>query len=152
MMRALLALLALSFLAACGGGGSVVSESRAQSTSQTVHQIHAIVRPDASGRWFVQNDADHAPVGIVGVTQTSEYLEVLLDRTYSHAGVVQVTLDDDFNGFYTVGSNLGLSALRIRIKSAGVQINPANIYSYAPVTPGSGNLWVSATMVQRTPF
>ncbi len=113
-----------------------------------MHQLHGIVRPDASGKWYVQNDVDHAAVGIVGVSQTNEYLEVLLDRAYSHAGTIQVTVDDDFNGTCTAGSNLGLSSARVRIKCNGVQIDPANVYSYAPVR-GSGNLWVNVTMVQR---
>lgn len=113
-----------------------------------MHELRAIVRPDASGTWFIQNDVDHAAIGIVSVSQTAEYIELVFDRTYSHAGTVQVTPDDDFNGFFTVGSNLGLSALRIRLKANGVQINPSTVYSYGP-TLGGGNLWVNVTMVQR---
>lgn len=135
-------------LAACGGSGDIGTPSQAQPVAQTVHHLHGIVRPDADGRWYVQNDVDHAPVGIVSVSQTNEYLEVVLDRTYSHAGTVQVTPDDDFAGHFVAGSNLGLSALRIRLKANGVTIDPANVYSYAPVR-GSGNLWINVSMVTK---
>jgi hypothetical protein len=149
MIRAAL-ILAAALLSGCGGGGGeIISSSHAGAITQTVHHLHGIVRPDENGVWYVQNDVDHAPVGIVSVTQTGEYLEVALDRRYSHAGTVQVTPDDDFNGHITVGSNLGVSSLRIRIKANGQQIDPGNVYDYAPVR-GSGNLWINVTMVQRS--
>jgi hypothetical protein len=144
------AALLCALLTACGGGGGdIISSSQAQSINQTVHNLHAIVRPDAAGRWFIQNDIDHAPVGIVGVSQTNEYIELTLDRVYTHAGTVQVTPDDDFNGYFTAGSNLGRGALRIRLKAHGTQIDPANVYSYGPGV-GAGNLWVNVTMVERS--
>jgi len=148
MLRFLLLPLLLS---ACGGGGpDIISASQAAAPpTPVVHQLHAIVRPAANGQWFVQNDVDHSPSGISSVTQTGEYLEVVFDRSYSHAGSIQVSMDDDFNGFCTAGTNLGLSATRVRIKCNGTQINPTNIYSYAPITPGSGNLWINVTMVQK---
>jgi hypothetical protein len=144
----LAALLATFTLQGCGGG-DIISASHAQSITQTVHHLHGIVRPDANGNWFIQNDVDHAAIGIVGVTQTSEYLEIALDRRYTHAGTVQVTPDDDFNGHITVGSNLGVSSFRIRIKVNGQQIDPKDIYSYVP-GKGSGNLWMNVTMVERS--
>lgn len=153
MKRLTLSLVAIVcglFFPGCGGGGNdgKAAASSPAAVAQTVHQLHGIVRPDGSGRWYVQDDVDHAPSGIVGVTQTGEYLEVQLDRKYSHAGTIQVSMDDDFNGYCTAGSNLGLSAARIRIKCNGVQIDPANVYSYAPVK-GAGNLWINVTMVTR---
>lgn len=143
-------LLAGALFPGCGGGGDGGAAVAAAPVPavQVVHELRAIVRPDSSGVWYIQNDADHAAIGIVGVSQTSEFIELLFDRTYSHAGTVQVTPDDDFNGFFTVGSNLGLSAVRIRLKANGVQIDPSTVYSYGP-TLGGGNLWVNVTMVQR---
>lgn len=146
----LAAILCGALFPGCGGGGDAgqaVASSPAPIV-QTVHELRAIIRPDSNGTWYIQNDSDHASIGIVAISQTSEYIELLFDRTYSHASTVQVTPDDDFNGFFTVGSNLGLSAMRIRLKANGVQINPANVYSYGP-TLGGGNLWVNVTMVQR---
>lgn len=165
-IRITLAALAAALLVACGGGDSSDTKTASASPSimgaahaqtppgiddgKTLHQLHFIIRPDASGNWFVQNDVDHASFGVSGVvTQTAEYLEVHFTRSYSHAGTVQVTPDDDMNGFITAGSNLGLSSMRIRIKANGTQINPANIWSYGPTHYNGGNLWVNVTMVQK---
>lgn len=148
-MKKLIALLSMALwatsLSGCGGGDANASEI----AQPEVHKLHFILRPDQHGFWFVQDDIDHAPVGVVTkVEQTREYLRVYFLRSYSHAGTVQVTPDDDFHGYITAGSNLGLASVTIRLKANGVPISPFEIYSHGP-TVGSGNLWVNVTMVNK---
>ena len=117
----------------------------------TVHHLHGIVRPDPSGNWFVQNDVDHAAHRIVAVRQTDKYLDVDFDSGFTHAGVAHISPDDDLTGYITAGASLGLSGMRIVIKRDGKVIDPASIYQHpgAPVK-GSGNLWITVRMVNRT--
>jgi hypothetical protein len=113
----------------------------------TVHQLHAIIRPDSTGRWYVQNDVDHAPIGITTrVDQGPDFVRIFFTRGYSHAGTIQVTSDDDFRDRVSGHSNLGLNHATVRIVAGGQVIDPATVWDHAPV--GSGNLWVSVTMVQ----
>ena len=125
----------------------------ASAQAQTVHQLHAIVRPDAAGRWYVQADVDHAPSGISptveqGSDERGPFVRVFFSRGYSHAGVVQISSDDDFGAAGITGhGNLGLNHTTIRVHAKGRPIDPARIWRYAK--PGGGNLWVSVTMVQR---
>jgi hypothetical protein len=136
-------------LTACGGGGDApISTAHAQVAAKVeVAQLHAILRPDAAGRWFIQNDADHMPIGIVGVTQVGNTLRVDFDRDYTHAGQVTITSDDQFNTQITGHAGLGRSSALIGVWVRGVQIDPSRIRDYVP--GDSGNFWISATMVNR---
>jgi hypothetical protein len=113
------------------------------------HTLHFILRPDDRGRWYIQDDIDHMPSGVKPfVTQSRENLYVEFKRTYSHAGTVQVTPDDDFHGRITAGSNLGRSSVTISLKANGEKIDPATIYSRG-IPAGAGNLWVNITMMDK---
>lgn len=113
--------------------------------------MHFIARPDADGRWFVQSDVDHEPIGgTPSAEQTTEYLFFHFGRLFTKAGVIQVTSDDDFGkAGVSVHCNLGLAGSRCLVMApaagGGRQvIDPATITRYA--SPGSGNLWVSVEM------
>jgi len=148
---ALLAAMA-PMLSSCGG-----SEAQAQQPpTVVVEHLHAILRPDANGRWYVQTDEgpspdpDHASVGVNWqVEQTSEYVRILFMRRYTHAGAIQVSSDDDFAGRVKGYSNLGLTSATIRIEVDGQRIDPGRILDYVPSASKAGNLWISATMVSK---
>jgi len=115
--------------------------------------LHAILRPDSNGRWYVQTnigprpDPDHASAGISWqVEQTSEYVRVFFLRNYRWAGTVTVTSDDDFAGRVQGFSNLGLNAATIRIHVDGRRIDPAHILQHVPTAADGGNLWVHVRM------
>ena len=143
-----------TILTACGGGGiyqapNLIPRAQAQAVSVTeVAHLHAILRPDDAGRWYIQADTDHAPIGIVPhVEQGPDFVRVFFDRDYRFAGVIQVTSDDDFGGIISGHSNLGLNAATIRVHANGKMIDPATVRQYVPA--GGGNLWISVTMVNR---
>lgn len=116
----------------------------------TPFYLFGIIRPDASGNWFLQNDVDHAPQGLASVTQDSEKLVLNFTRGYTHAGALLITSDDDFNVRVQGHNNLGLTGANIRIYLNGVMIDPADVYTLSGITPGSGNLWVFGAMIDRT--
>jgi hypothetical protein len=140
-------------LTACGGG-DVIPPAQAQAAPEPAnHHLHAIVRPDAAGRWYVQADVDHAPSGISptveqGRDERGPFVRVFFSRSYSHAGIVHISSDDDFGAAGITGhSNLGLNNATIRIHAKGRLIDPATVWDHLP--SGAGNLWVSVTMMQR---
>ena len=121
----------------------------------TVCQIHFVLRPNASGVWSVQDDADHESFGVdkvTGVIQGSDFIRVYFNPVYEKAGVVQITTDDDFAGSISAHASLGTQAVHIRLKAAphllatDPWINPAQIWNHVP-NNGGGNLWVSVSMV-----
>jgi hypothetical protein len=137
-------------LASCGGGGDgPLTALHAQALPPVeVTQLHFVLRPANDGRWYIQNDVDHASVGVLPqIEQGADYLRVFFERPYTHAGVIQVTSDDDFRDRIGGYSNLGLNNATIRVTHAGQVIDPATVYSYVPV--GSGNFWVTVTMVNK---
>lgn len=145
-------LLALSgFLASCGGGDDFIRTAHAAGAEVVeVRQLHAVLRPDANGRWYVQSDVDHSPIGISwGVEQTSEFVRIFFFENFTHAGVIQITSDDDFAGRVRGYSNLGLNNATIRIEVDGRRIDPARILDHVPTAARAGNLWVSVTMVNK---
>lgn len=114
------------------------------------YHLFCILRPNSSGVWSVQNDTDHSPYGIdTYVEQGSTYLRIFTTgiATYTKAGGIQITSDDDFNVRVSGHSNLGLSNATIRIYVDGVQIDPADIWTALGVSPGGGNLWVAMDMI-----
>lgn len=139
------------FLVGCGGGGDFIPipSAKAQTIAPIeVVQLHAILRPDNNGRWYIQDNVDHTPLGIsLTVEQTSEFVRIFFNRTYKFAGTIQVTSDDDFNVVVNGYSNLGLNSATIRVYANGKMIDPATVYNYIPV--GSGNFWINATMVNK---
>jgi hypothetical protein len=138
-------------LASCGGGddaGPTAAQAQTVSGPVEVAQMHFVLRPANDGRWYIQNDIDHASVGVLPqIEQGADYLRVFFERPYTHAGVIQVTSDDDFRDRIGGYSNLGLNNATIRVTHAGQVIDPATVYSYVPV--GSGNFWVTVTMVNK---
>lgn len=148
-------------LAACGGGDveppSLISSAKAQTApvAQLEH-LHAILRPDANGRWYVQTDQgprqdpDHSSYGISWeVEQTSEYVRIFFFRNYTHAGSIQISSDDDFASRVKGYSNLGLNSATIRIEVDGRRIDPGRILEYVPTAAQAGNLWINVTMVVK---
>jgi hypothetical protein len=114
-----------------------------------VDRLHCILRPNASGNWFIQNDSDHAPKGFgATVSQSSNSLQLFFLKTYSKAGTVQITSDDDFARRVMGHGNLGLNNTTIVLtKADGSPLNPSEVYVANPsIPPGSGNLWINVTM------
>ena len=129
-----------------------MSAAKAQAQAQIeVARLHCILRPDETGRWRIQGlddgDPDHAPIGCTRLTQLPDALVLDFDRRYTHAGVIQITSDDDFGQRVAGYGNLGLTGSRIVIYACGQQIDPGRVRECLP--GGSGNLWVSVTMVNR---
>lgn len=115
-----------------------------------VERLHCIVRPGPVGRWYVQRDVDHEPLGVLPqLEQGPDFLRIFFERSYTHAGVIQVSTDDDFGPYLSAHSNLGLNHATLRLYVDGMLIDPADVYRWTWVAPGSGNLWVSVTMLDR---
>jgi len=114
-------------------------------SGHALHRMLFILRPNAAGQWYIQNDVDHKSFGVnPQIIQTPTYLEVVFDKPYSHAGVIQITSDDDFRNRISGHGNLGLNSTRIVVVANGEKINPADVYQYLPV--GGGNFWCSVEM------
>lgn len=114
-------------------------------TGYAIHEMLFILRPDNAGQWYIQNDVDHKSFGVLPtVIQTPTYLEVTFDKSYSHAGRILITSDDDFRNRVTGHGNLGLNSTRIVVVAGGNKINPADVWSYVP--PGAGNFWCDVKM------
>lgn len=135
-------------LSACGGGSSIISPANAQISQPLVfEQISCIVRPDANGRWYIQNDGDHAPLGCdLTLQQSDSEIRVFFKNNYSHVGSVQVSSDDDFNVIVQGFANAGLNSVNISVYANGQKINPSEVYNHIPL--GGGNFWISATMAR----
>lgn len=110
-------------------------------------QLHCILRPNSAGQWFIQNDVDHAPRGIVSVTQSASTLQLAFAKTYRKAGTIQITSDDDFGRKVMGHSNLGLGNATIKLtKADGTPLAPSEVYTATGINPGDGNLWINVTM------
>lgn len=121
----------------------------------TLHQVVFLLRPDMNGQWYIQDDADHASVGVdkrIGVVQGPNFLRVYFNPVFDKAGVVQVTSDDDFAGSINVGAGLGTQNVTFtlrawpNIRGEDWPIDPARIWDYVRYN-GGGNLWITITMV-----
>ncbi len=120
--------------------------------------IHAILRPDPQGKWYVQNDVDHSPHGIhpdhdIQLIQNEKGLNLYFDKRYAKAGVIQITLDDGFSGVIVASASLGLEGTNIGLRAypeispLAPTINPRDIWKYVRnKRKDNGNLWVSVTM------
>lgn len=149
-------------LAGCGGGNdpapmTFISSAQAQ-TAPVVERdyLHAILRPDANGHWYIQTDqgprqdADHSSYGISWeLEQTDKYIRIFFFRTYTHAGAIQITSDDDFGSRVQGHGNLGLNSSTIFIEVDGKRIDPGRILEYVPTAAQAGNLWITAVMVNK---
>lgn len=138
----------------CGGSAIdaavsyVVPSVAAQSVMPRTETLHFILRPDANGRWYIQDDADHMPIGVSPtVEQGPDFVRVFFVRSFTHAVSVQITSDDDFGTRITGHSNLGLNSATIRVLAGGQQIDPAKIWSYTP--RNSGNFWGTIVMANK---
>lgn len=163
MYKLLATILASVIIAACGGGGTAPAAAVTPALVTLpsagpvatpapapieVDQIHCIIRPNSAGQWYVQNDTDHSPSGCnLKIEQGADYLRVFFLRTYTHAGTVQITSDDDFNVKIQGFAALGLNSTVIRVYANGQMINPANVYSYIP--QGGGNFWLNVSMMNK---
>jgi hypothetical protein len=134
MIRLALILLLLSSVAHADGG--------------KIEQLHFILRPNPVGQWYIQNDKDHASIGVQHrVEQTETHLRVRFERKYSHAVVIQITSDDEFGTKVSGHASLGIDAATIFITADGKRINPMDVRKH--YTAGGGNLWISVTMLDR---
>lgn len=121
--------------------------------AQTVHHFHAVLRANAAGVWFIQNDVDHAPYGIdlAHFYQFPDRLVLYLNPVGAKAGYVHISSDDGFAGSIIGNANLGTQNVTIWLRAAPYQrhsdapINPSAIWSY--VNFGNGNLWVSGSVL-----
>lgn len=164
MHKFIATILASVVIAACGGGGTAPAAAVTPAPVSTppaagpvpapasaaveVERLHCIIRPNSAGQWYVQNDTDHSPSGCaLKIEQGADYLRVFFLRTYTHAGTVQITGDDDFNVKIQGFASLALDSATIRVYANGQMINPANVYSYIP--QGGGNFWLNVTMMNK---
>lgn len=144
-------------LSACGGGGggggtgpSIISSAQAQSAAPVIGRLHFILRPDSTGRWYIQDDAGHRSEGVVlQVVQYPTHLRVNFVHSWRYAGTIQISSDDGFGRIITGHGNLGTTATEIAIQANGQVIDPATVWQYLPggAASGNGNLWVNVTMV-----
>lgn len=123
------------------------------------HQIHFILRPDAAGTWYVQEDATHEACGVdktLGVVHYPDHIRVYFSPVYPKAGTVQISTDDDFAGALQANANLGTQSVSIylrawpNLRGMDPPIDPKRIWKYLRSVdgygPGAGNLWVNITM------
>jgi hypothetical protein len=136
LRAALLALLLLALTATASAAGQL-------------EQLHFILRPDAAGQWYIQNDHDHASIGVKHkVEQRGDRLHVRFERTYAKAVVIQITSDDGFADRISGHASLGTSEAVIVVVARGKgAINPRDVWQHVG-KPGNGNLWVSITMLE----
>lgn len=129
------------------------ARERVEEARNGVYRLHAILRPDAAGKWYVQIDDTHVHQGIDGfVEQAEDHLRIFTSgRVYSRAGTIQISSDDGFGGVITGHANLGLNTARIEVRAHGAKINPANVWTYLPTDRRellNGNFWINITMIQ----
>lgn len=126
-------------------------------------RIACCIRPDVNGVWYIQNDGDHAPIGIDtsvglnGLVQTPTGLIVYFSPVGTKCCSVQVSTDDDWAGSILASAGLGNqnTGISVRafphIKGNDAPIDPAKIWEYLPshlgYIQGSGNLWLNATIL-----
>lgn len=136
-------------LVGCGGGGDApLSTVQAQTAAKVeVAHLFCVLRADASGRWYIQDDVDHAAIGCARLDQFSDSLVLTFDRRFTHAGSISITSDDDFRDRVSGFGNLGVTGTRIILVARGNQIDPATVNTY--VAAGAGNLWISVDMVNK---
>jgi len=114
----------------------------------TIEHLHAILRPDPTGKWFIQNDIDHKPIGIsLTVEQTDKFIRIFFNKTYSYAGVIQISSDDGFLNKVTGHASLGLNNATIQITHNKKVIRPVDITKINRGYSENGNFWVSVTMI-----
>jgi hypothetical protein len=138
------------FIALTATFPSIVGSSSTAYAGTTRQHVFAILRPDTSGNWYIQNDQDHKPYGIDSyITQTSDYIRIFTCCTgkfYSHVGAISITVDDGFDeARVTASAGVGLNNATIIIRVNGVKINPADICSHV-VSCDNGNLWIMMDM------
>lgn len=123
----------------------------------TVDTFFGVLRPNGAGQWYIQNDVDHAPQGLATTVRFSAgtngrtYNGLLVDFTsgsYTKAGSVQITPDDDFAlAAIGAGAGVGLTSVAVVVLFKGQWIDPTKIFQYAPNLGGSGNFWINGTMI-----
>lgn len=122
---------------------------------QTLRYLHAIVRPDISGNWHVQNDETHSPYGIDTYSeQSSTYVRIFTCclANYTKAGVITITTDDDFGADIEAHANVGLNNATLFIYADvdhdgdKERINPADIWTVLGEVRTGGNLWITMVM------
>lgn len=119
----------------------------------TVHHLHCVLRPDANGQWYVQNDATHASYGIDAyVQQTSTYVRIYTaGLMLTKAGTIQISSDDGFGDAITGHANLGINTAFIKILADGCIIDPADVWCHLPPDRQAnmnGNFWINMTMIE----
>src|SRR5688500_9417901 len=117
-------------IAAASGGGNLASAAPAQPAAPgalKVSNLHAIVRPDASGRWYIQQDHDHAALGVARLEQLADRLHLHFERRHQFAGVIQISSDDEFRNRISGHASLGTAHAVIFVVADGKPVNPADV-------------------------
>lgn len=76
-------------------------------------RIAGTIRQTSEGKWFVQNDNDHKPIGISSVqTMNNNSARIFYDFTAKQVGTLVITPDDALlkEGYTVAGSSVGLQA------------------------------------------
>lgn len=118
-----------------------------------------IIRPYTSGPnhgyWYVQDDIDHAPLNVAGVSQGTWDMHINFPTTYGKVGSVIVQADDGFaqSGIYAAAGGVGLGSARITLYKDKIVngvivpevLNPGSITDYM-TDLSNGNLWIRGVM------
>lgn len=150
-LRGLLLISVAGLVLGCLSAGLLAFQWLTSHDDPSIHHLHAILRPDPSGQWYIQNDATHAPHGFsTDVVQGDDYIRVFTGM-YTKAGTIQISTDDGFGDYISGHANLGLNTAVIEIRYQGEVIDPAEIWSYLPPDRRenqNGNFWVNITMIE----
>lgn len=100
-------------------------------------EVGGVIRPDGSGNWYILDDGDHENYRLSAISQTSTYIKVDFDITFSKIRWAAITPDETLVGSdITCGASVGFSSIWIRVAEAGVMIDPGT------VTIGAANIWI----------
>jgi hypothetical protein len=125
----------LAFYSNCGSR----SASSTAGGSVGTNVVACILRNTGSG-WFILDDADHTPIGVTSVSESSTAITLTYDFTASQVRTFIVAPDETFavTNQYLVGASVGLSTAVIQVSVAGTPgvVDPTTIVS------SGGNFWV----------
>ena len=103
----------------------------------STYGVFAIIRPDENGKWYILDDKNHSPIGIVSVAQFTDRIEVYYEHDYQDIYWSAVTPDDSLNLMdIDVGASVDRDKTKIFLAKSGKLINPSEVNM--PVA----NIWI----------
>jgi hypothetical protein len=99
-----------------------------------------IIRPDATGNWYILNNAYHEPKGCNGISQNSTSISVTFSPSFAQVVTGFATPDEGLlGGGLHSGLSLGLNVFVVYLFDAN-----GNIIDPSSVTIGGSNVWLWA--------